>query len=902
MRKQILFLALAVAILSSPASADFDRNLYFGLRNDHDVTTLQTFLRDQGLYNGPITGNFLSFTKAAVQRLQRALGIIQTGYFGSLTRRAANGCLGGPRGCPSPLAPTPSVPTVKNGLIAYEDIDSVGTQQIYTVTADGTNPKQLTSGTTQKTFPKWSPNGKNLAYVAGTQIHVMDPDGTNDKTITTDKINRAIMLAWSPDSKQLAYVPLGELNIHVVNSDDTNDIKLTIGGRDSSPNWSPDGKKIIFVRQDTDVALGRKIWSMNADGTNQQQITSSGANLLDFNPQYFPRGKKILFMSNRGTPAVAVTQLYTMDPDGNNLTILVKAYYDSMLKGYIQQKIPSISPDGKKISFFNGIEMDDRPLDPTLPREIWKVDADGTNLKKLDIGDEPTWSPDGAFIIWPVIEGCTTFYPTCPNPVFWYGTLNADGSNKKLLFKRNSRTDAGHLSWQPVKSGITVIPPPPPPTPPPPPPDLFSSEPQYLLFQLFTYQGGPYQTVTSLSPTVDKIISVIGATTDGKSRQLGIAFGALSLDQTDTQLRTSIQDAFKLAEDKNVAVAFHIDDSMFWINRSDLWGVSSNVEWSNWAGTVYPHRYVDWVGRSLAPQMCYNSSALKAEISRIARDVIAAEITKGVDHLKLVNKRHLFAGVIAGWETHLADLTTGYGGTMVNNLISNDGLTRKLYGYCSLSNLGFNASNTPTSFSTEIGKVVHDWAQYWAQELNAGGISKNRIYTHFADRGSVQAFNRYARPGFTAYDKGSIDQIKGSVAVNSNPRWAVSEGTNIDEAFQGYAWEAYLANIFNNGGAIATIFGWTEGSSTPYGKATNSAGALAAYQKFLRGEALSETATVTLTPLQQKIQKIFANLGAILAVDPNATTKLEQILKYQDAGQLAEAEALANQLLALIGM
>src|SRR5688572_25874053 len=44
--------------------------------------------------------------------------------------------------------------------------------QLYLVSADGGEPKQLTTGASTATSPRWSPDGKRLAYVTGGQIHV----------------------------------------------------------------------------------------------------------------------------------------------------------------------------------------------------------------------------------------------------------------------------------------------------------------------------------------------------------------------------------------------------------------------------------------------------------------------------------------------------------------------------------------------------------------------------------------------------------------------------------------------------------------------------------------------------------------------------------------------------------
>ena len=71
----------------------FNRDLYFGMRDNSNVKCLQQFLKSKGseIYpEGLVTGYFGPLTKLAVQRYQQSQGIITTGYFGPLTRTAAN--------------------------------------------------------------------------------------------------------------------------------------------------------------------------------------------------------------------------------------------------------------------------------------------------------------------------------------------------------------------------------------------------------------------------------------------------------------------------------------------------------------------------------------------------------------------------------------------------------------------------------------------------------------------------------------------------------------------------------------------------------------------------------------------------------------------------------------------
>lgn len=95
---------LLVALLALPgvSLASFDRDLEYGLTNDSEVIALQTRLTSEGVYSGPITGNFYSLTRAAVVSYQRREGIRTTGYVGPLTRARLNAP--GLQAAPSPVS------------------------------------------------------------------------------------------------------------------------------------------------------------------------------------------------------------------------------------------------------------------------------------------------------------------------------------------------------------------------------------------------------------------------------------------------------------------------------------------------------------------------------------------------------------------------------------------------------------------------------------------------------------------------------------------------------------------------------------------------------------------------------------------------------------------------------
>ena len=75
---------------------------------------------------------------------------------------------------------------------------------IYVVKIDGSDQKQLTTGTASHSSPRWSPDGDHIAYTTGGQIWVMEEDG-DDKEQVTKISTGAGNPVWSPDGKWIAF-------------------------------------------------------------------------------------------------------------------------------------------------------------------------------------------------------------------------------------------------------------------------------------------------------------------------------------------------------------------------------------------------------------------------------------------------------------------------------------------------------------------------------------------------------------------------------------------------------------------------------------------------------------------------------------------------------------------------
>lgn len=117
---------------------------------------------------------------------------------------------------------------------------------------------QLTNDATSDIYPRYSPDGKLLAFQRGTnEIRVMDIANKSDKVVAKGifprpPINPTRPHIWSPDSKWLAYMPVGERqfgNVNVVNVETgkNGQISYVANTNNNTLSWSPDGTYIIYV-------------------------------------------------------------------------------------------------------------------------------------------------------------------------------------------------------------------------------------------------------------------------------------------------------------------------------------------------------------------------------------------------------------------------------------------------------------------------------------------------------------------------------------------------------------------------------------------------------------------------------------------------------------------------------
>lgn len=162
-----------------------------------------------------------------------------------------------------------------------------GDPEIYVVDQSGGNLHRITNSRGPDVSPVWNrKTGSEIAWVSGRtglpQIYTMGTDGTNVQQMTDQ--GYAVSPAWSPNGQFLVFSWMrhygpgapGAQDIYIMDVASKQWVQLTHdGGRNDFPAWSPDGRHIVFQ---SSRSGSLQIWSMLADGSNQQQLTSSGSN------------------------------------------------------------------------------------------------------------------------------------------------------------------------------------------------------------------------------------------------------------------------------------------------------------------------------------------------------------------------------------------------------------------------------------------------------------------------------------------------------------------------------------------------------------------------------------------------------------------------------------------------
>jgi dipeptidyl aminopeptidase/acylaminoacyl peptidase len=272
--------------------------------------------------------------------------------------------------------------------------------------------------------PRWSPNGEQLAFItkvgqgkdAINQIFLLSMQGGEAKQIT--KAPKGVQhFAWSPNSTDIAFAALNEpknkieiekgytafeitnndlfvgsqpmpAHIWLVNTKTAESKRLTDGdwslplvippSAPSSPfSWSPDGKTILFVKVASAYSgdgQKRTVQKLNVvDGTYKPLTTRTK---LEAYPNFSPDGNKISYWLKKDNVNESINELWIANESGDQgKPISSQLNRDLYLSAWM--------PDNKTLLV--GAHNDNKT-------SMWSISLDG-KTKALDIGNVcPSWN------------------------------------------------------------------------------------------------------------------------------------------------------------------------------------------------------------------------------------------------------------------------------------------------------------------------------------------------------------------------------------------------------------------------------------------------------------------------------------------------------------------------------
>ena len=256
--------------------------------------------------------------------------------------------------------------------------------QIFTMNADGSDQRLVSTGKGRTTCGYFYADGKHILYsstheansacparpdyskgyvwgvYSSYQMYSAKDDGTDLKPLTKGPGYNA-EATLSADGKKIVFTSSrgGDLDIYTMNSDGTGVIRLTNTlGYDGGPFFSPDGNWIAYrarhptadpevtkykslLAQDLVEPSEMDLYVMRAGGSHQHQITNLGG--ASFGPSFYPGSKRIIFSSNYEHPKSSLFELYSVDRDGQSLERITFA------GGF--SAFPQFSRDGNKLVF-----------------------------------------------------------------------------------------------------------------------------------------------------------------------------------------------------------------------------------------------------------------------------------------------------------------------------------------------------------------------------------------------------------------------------------------------------------------------------------------------------------------------------------------------------------------------
>ena len=204
---------------------------------------------------------------------------------------------------------------------------SLGTTQIWTVNADGSDQRLLVADPFYQDFePSYSPDGRHIVFVrcrpdfSACGISRVDAQGRHLSTVLPLRTGiNSFQPTYSPNGAQIAFNSYGLAGVtgavYVMRSDGSGVRRVTPGWLGAATHdWSPDGRHIV-IQSNCCTPRHAAIWQVDIGTGALRQLTTPGAR-HDFFPSYSPDGTRVAF--ERDAPDFSGFAVWVMNADGTH--------------------------------------------------------------------------------------------------------------------------------------------------------------------------------------------------------------------------------------------------------------------------------------------------------------------------------------------------------------------------------------------------------------------------------------------------------------------------------------------------------------------------------------------------------------------------------------------------------